>query len=580
MENEKRIGVYVCWCGTNIAKMVDVEAVAKQIALLPDVVISKDYKYMCSDPGQDLIIKDIKEHKLDRVVVAACSPRIHELTFRKALVNAGLNQYMFQMANIREHVSWVHTDYDIATKKAISLVAGAVNRIRWHESLDKRSVEINDATLVIGGGIAGLTAALEIADSGKQIHLIEKTGHLGGMLNNIDQLFPSMDSAQQLISSLVRKVSKHPLIKVYLNKTIEDIFGFIGNFEITFRENGDPEKTIKFGNVIVATGLKPFDPKNIYEYGYSRLPDVITSLELESMLKEGKVLTSKDAVPKNVAIIHCVGSRNKNFHEYCSRVCCATALKLANQLRSAFPSSHIYQVYDDMRAIGKECEEFYSSTARNGVTFLMFDQDDELPQVRKALDIDDCELIITMHEKLSGEQVEVPVDMIVLMVAMEAHNDSKMIGHGAGISTCGHGFFIERHPKLDPVATTTDGVYIVGSCQAPKDIPDTVSQARAAAARIMATIKAKSVEVEVTTAVTNEEVCCGCQTCVQVCPYRAISYDDEKSISVVNEVLCKGCGTCGSACPTGAIRSRHFTDKQILAQIKGLLSKAIELQEN
>ncbi len=575
---EIRIGVYICWCGTNISRMVDVEDVARELSEMPGVVISKDYKYMCSDPGQALIIKDIKEHKLNRVVVSACSPRIHELTFRKALENAGLNPYMFQMANIREQVSWVHDDREKATKKAKALVAAAINRVKWHESLDKRTVSINPSTLVIGGGIAGITAALELADTGSPVYLIEKTTELGGNMAKIDLTFPYLNSARQIIQEKIERTEHHPNIHVFKNTVVDEIFGYIGNFNSTIGNNGS-ETDLKFGNIVVATGLRPFNPSGLENYGYGKFPDVITSLEFEQKLLSGNILTNEGKDPENVVIIHCVGSRNQNEHEYCSRTCCMTALKYANQLRSAIPNANIYQAYADMRAFGKGCEELYTSTSRKGIMFLMFDQQNDLPVIRKADTGDSCKMVIEMNEKLSGEKIEIPADMVILMVGLEAHEDAKKVSHTVGISMDSNSFFMEKHPKLDPVATTTSGVYVVGNCQAPKDIPDTITQAKAATARIMGTIKQGEVEVEVITAVVNEDICCGCKTCIQVCPYTAITFDVIKGVSVVNEAICKGCGTCGSTCPTGAIRSRHFTDNQILSQIKGLLSKSLELKE-
>ena len=568
---EKRIGVYVCWCGTNIAKMVDVEGVAEEVGKLPNVVVSKNYKYMCSDPGQELIIKDIKEHKLNRVVVSACSPRIHELTFRKALTHAGLNPYMFEMANIREQVSWVHEDREEATKKAKALVTGAVARVAYHEALDKRTVEINPASLVIGGGISGLSAALEIADSGKKVYLLEKEAQLGGHTARVDLTFPYLIPARQILDPKIKRVENHPNIEVFKEAAIDEIFGYIGNFNADIKANGK-SKQIEFGNIIVATGLKPFDPSSVDLHGYGKLPNVVTSIEFEDMLKSGKVKTKDGKEPKNIAIIHCVGSRNNDYHEYCSRTCCMLGLKYANQLRTALPDSHVYEIYADMRSFGKGCEELYTETAKRGVMFLNFDQREGIPQITKGNPDECCDMLIHMKERLSNTNIEVPADMVVLLVGMEAREDAKEVAHHVGVSKCGNDFFIERHPKLDPVATTTDGVYIIGSCQGPKDITDSVAQARAAAARILATITQGTVEVELTTAEVNEDICCGCQTCVNVCPYTAISFDEEKSVSVVNEILCKGCGTCGSACPTGAIRARHFTDLQILSQIKGIMT--------
>ncbi|MBM3403830.1 MAG: CoB--CoM heterodisulfide reductase iron-sulfur subunit A family protein [Bacteroidetes bacterium] len=569
---EPRIGVYICWCGTNIAKMVDVEAVASEVSSMPHVVLAKNYKYMCSDPGQELIIKDIKVHNLNRVIVAACSPRIHELTFRTACEKAGINPYLFEMANIREQDSWVHTDRSEATKKAIDLVIAAIRRVRFHEALEKRSVSVNPATLVIGGGIAGMTASLEIAASGKQVYLVEKADHLGGMVAQLDLTFPHLSSAQQIIHPLIQRVKNNPNIKVFLNTQIQQVHGYIGNFNTTILQNGNESVEIEFGNIIAAVGLKPFDPVVIPEYGYKKIPDVVTSVEFEQMLLSGLIQTSEGKDPRNVAIIHCVGSRNKKFHEYCSRVCCMTALKYVHQIRAALPDANIFEVYADMRAYGKGHEEFYAHTTHKQIIFLMFDQQTGLPRIRKAGAADKCNIIIEMDELLSGISIEVPVDMVVLMTNMEAHDDVKEVVRSIGVSLCGNQFFIEKHPKLDPVATTTGGVYIVGGCQGPKDIPDSVSQARAAAARILATIAQESVPVEVTTAQVNELLCCGCQTCVRVCPYSAVSYDESKKSSVVNEVLCKGCGTCGAACPAGAIKCKHFTDSQILAEIEGIMS--------
>jgi len=567
---EKRIGVYICWCGSNISKMIDVQHIAKEAQNLPNVVMARDYKYMCSDPGQETLISDIKKHKLNRIVVAACSPRIHEPTFRRALEQAGINPYMFQMANIREQDSWVHIDREYASLKALSLIKAAVNRVQHHEALDKRFVEVNPATVVIGGGISGISAAIEIANAGKQVYLLEKTDALGGVAAKIDLSFPTLESIRQMLEPKIQQVNKHKLIDVILDCEIEDIKGYIGNFESTISQKGK-KKEITFGNIIIATGLKPFNPSVIEEYNYGKLPDVVTSLEMEKMLAQGKVITSEGMEPQSIAIIHCVGSRNSKYHPYCSRTCCSTALKYANQLNAMLPDSYIYDLYADMRTFGKGCEEFYANTSRQRIIFLMFDQENGLPQIKKASRNDKGGLVISLHEKLSNEDVEILADMVILMTGMEAQEDAKEIARLTGVSLCGNDFYIEKHPKLDPVATTTDGVYIVGNCQSPKDIPESISQAKAAAARVLATIAVGNKEVEVTTAHVNEEICCGCQTCIMVCPYTAIHFDEEKQVSVVNESLCKGCGTCGSSCPTGAIKSRHFTDIQIISQIEGLL---------
>lgn len=573
---ELRIGVYICWCGTNIAKMVDVEAASQECAKLPNVVLAKNYKYMCSDPGQDLIIKDIKGHKLNRIVVAACSPRIHELTFRKAIEKAGLNPYLFEMANIREQDSWVHTDRAEATQKAIELIIAAIHRVRYHSPLEKRSVAVHPATLILGGGISGMTAALEIANAGKQVYLVERTDRLGGHVVKFDLTYPHLSDAKQLIRPIIQRVSNHPLIRIFYGTEVDEVKGYIGNFTTVLNTPDDGEVELSFGNIIVAVGLKPFDPSKIEEYGYRKFPDVITSFEFEEMISAGRLLTKYGKEPRNIAIIHCVGSRNKKYHEYCSRTCCMVALKFTNQIRAALPNANIFEIYADMRAYGKGCEVFYAMTTHRQIIFLMFDQQGKLPVIREADRDDNCNMIITMDELLSGESIEVPVDMVILMVNMEAHENVKKVVHAVGVSMCGNQFMIEKHPKLDPVATTTSGVFIVGTCQGPKDIPDSVAQARAAAARVLATIATGTVPVEVTTAIVDEKLCCGCQTCVRVCPYSAVSYHVDKRCSEVNEALCKGCGTCGASCPAGAITSKHFTDRQILAQIEGVMSMSFK----
>ncbi|EKD51322.1 MAG: hypothetical protein ACD_62C00285G0003 [uncultured bacterium] len=495
---------------------------------------------------------------------------MHEPTFRRALANAGLNPYLFEMANIREHDSWVHEDRAQATEKALDLVSAAISRVAYHEVLDSRTVSINPATMVVGGGIAGMSAALEIANAGKKVFLVERTNKLGGLMSHLDGAYQDFHDISRSLNVKVEQVQKHPQISVYLNSELKDVFGYIGNFEAKITQQGK-DVDLKFGNIIMATGLKTFDPTVIPEYGYGKLANVVTSVDFERMLKNGKVHTKAGQTPKSVAIIHCVGSRNEKYHEYCSRNCCMTALKYSVQLKKALPKTRVYDLYADMRAFGKCGEDLYRQASENKVLFMMFDQQEGLPLISQSQEGDGAGLTITINDKLSQETLEVPADMVVLMVGVEAQADAKQMSHFVGISLCGHDFFIEKHPKLDPVATTTSGVYIVGSCQGPKDIPDSVSQARAASARVLGTICKGNVAVEVTTACVNEELCCGCQTCVTVCPYSAVSFNAEKKVSVVNEVLCKGCGTCGAGCPSGAIRCRHFTDEQIMSQIEGLL---------
>src|ERR1035437_1673971 len=412
-----RIGVYICWCGTNIAKIVDVEAVVRFASGLPNVVLSKSYKYMCSNPGQEMITQDIREHKLDRVVVAACSPNMHERTFRSALRSAGLNQYLFEMANIREQCSWVHTDPVEATEKAKALVSAAISRVELHESLETMSVDMCPNVLVIGGGITGMTAALELGDSGYTVYLVEKDDHLGGNLARVDLTAPYLYSARDLLTEKIMRIKDNRKIIVYLESKVTEVTGFIGNFKASIQSYDNKfnypgrKINVKIGNVVVCTGYKEFDASRIVHYGYGKLPNVITSFELEKMIRAGSIETKEGKVPKYVAIIHCVGSRTKEFHTYCSRVCCMTALKYASEIKSANPDCYISDVYIDMHAFGKGHEDFYRKSSEAKTLFLMYEKGDR-PVIHKADPKDDCEMLIEVNEKLSGEHIEIPADLV------------------------------------------------------------------------------------------------------------------------------------------------------------------------
>jgi heterodisulfide reductase subunit A2 len=572
MQNS-RIGVYICNCGTNIAKLVDCEAVSGFASQHPTVAIAKTYKYMCSNPGQEMILQDIHEHNLDGVVIAACSPRMHERTFRRVLQTAGLNPYMCDMANIREHCSWVHQDAAAATEKAKALTKAAVLRVEQHEPLERFSVDMCPSTLVIGGGIAGMTAALELAEAGYAVYLVEKKDHLGGNLTRADLTAPYLDSARDLITERITRVEENRNIQIMLDSQVKTLDGFIGNFTASIErdhQSADGNIRVQVGNVVVSTGYKEFDAARISHYGYGKLPNVITSFDFEKMLRAGCIQTKEGRIPQYVAIIHCVGSRSQEFHGYCSRVCCMTALKYVHEIKSAIPKCYVSDLYIDMHAFGKGHEDFYRKTSEVKTVFLMYGKN-EHPVIRKADPKDDCEMLIEVNEKLSGEVIEIPADLVILMVGMESREDAAQIARLVNISQDKDGWFIESHPKLDPVATTTDGIYIAGTCVAPKDIPDTVAQARAAAARILGKIARGKIEVDAVYAEVDETRCSGCRMCNELCPYSAIEFDEEKRRSKVISAVCKACGCCVASCPSGAIKGRHFTDQQIFAQIEGVL---------
>ncbi len=519
-----------------------------------------------------MIVQDIKDQNLDRVVVAACSPRMHEPTFRKALQKGGLNPYFLEMANIREQCSWVHEDQRGATDKAAALTRAAVRRVVFHEPLEKRYEDMTAATLVLGGGIAGLTAALELAGADQPVYLVERDDHLGGNVARVDLTAPYLDSARDIVTERIARVMESPRIEVLLESELVGLGGYVGNFMARVRALGDggAVRELPVGSVIVCTGYKPFDAERVHAYGYGRLPDVVTSFELERMLREGRVLTHKGVPPQYVAIIHCVGSRSELYHPYCSRVCCMTALKYGHEIKSNVPGAFVYDLYIDMHAFGKGCEDFYRRSAEMKTIFLMYKKG-TTPEIQRAGSRYDSEMLIVAHDLLCGEDIEIPADLVVLMVGMEARTDAGQVAHVVNISQDKDGWFIESHPKLDPVATTTDGVFIAGACQAPKDIPDSVDQARAAAARILQKIARGRIEVDAVFAEVDEQRCSGCRMCNELCPYVAIEYDEVKKRSHVISAQCKACGTCVAACPSGAIKGRHFTDEQIYAQIEGVL---------
>jgi heterodisulfide reductase subunit A len=660
----ERVGVYICHCGSNIAGVVDVEETARWAGEnLEDVVVSRDYKFMCSSLGQEMIEDDIKNEKLTRVVVAACSPHLHEKTFRRACSNAGLNPYLCQMTSVREQVSWVTEDGDAATAKAKAMIAGAVERVKLHEQLEPDHVPVNSTTLIIGGGIAGIQASLELADAGHPVVLVEREPSIGGHMAQFDKTFPTLDCAACILTPKMSDVESHSNITLMSYSEVEDISGYVGNFHVRIRKRARyideetctgcgiciekcPKKVVdlvfetgmgyrkavykpfpqavpkfpvidaeactyfekgtckaceKFcatdsidfeqedtfvemdvGNVILATGYQLFDASQIPQYGYGRLPNVFSSLEFERLCNaagptEGKIVL-RDGVtePKSVGIIHCVGSRDQRHHPYCSAICCMGSLKFGHLVMEK-TGAEVYSFYIDMRAPSKDYEEFYNRLMNEGMHFVRGRVADisDVPR----LPGEDGKLVIQVEDTLLGKQRRIPVDMVVLMSALEPRWDADDMALQFGISCGTAGWFTERHPKLDPVATMTDGIFIAGTCQGPKDIPATVAQAAAASARVQGMITTGSVEIEPVVASIDKEKCSGCRICNALCPYNAIEYLEDEKVSNINTILCKGCGTCVAACPAKAISGSHFRDDQIFAEIEGLLfdaSPAIE----
>jgi len=572
MVQEPRIGVYVCHCGVNIAATVDVAEVAGAAAELPGVVISRDYTYMCSDPGQALIRQDIQEFGLNRVVVASCSPRMHEPTFRSAAQQQGVNPYQVEMANIREQCSWVHKDQEQATKKAKSLVASAVAKARHLHALEEREVDVTPGVVVIGGGVAGMAAALDIADTGLPAYLVEKEGHLGGRVADLNRTFPTMESVPELLEPLIERVEHHPNITVLLNSRVSQVDGYVGNFEVNVAEggtgDGDPprERPLSVGAIIVATGYDVFDPDRKPEFGYSNYPNVITSLEMEERLMNGD-LTVGGRNPERVAFIQCVGSRDIQLgNPHCSRVCCMYTAKQSRLVRESLPDANVTVFYIDVRTFGKGSEEFYDEARSKGVRYRRGNVSEIY---RKPGDPD--RVVLVAEDTLLGEPIEFEADLVVLAVGMEPRGGAGEISQLLKLPRSADGFFLEAHPKLRPVDTAMEGVFLAGCCQGPKDIQDTVAQAKAAASSALIPLVRGSVPVESATAVVSEELCAGCGMCVDVCPYDAPAMDQLWGVSRINAVLCKGCGACAVTCPSKAIRLQHFTAEQVLAQVDALV---------
>lgn len=662
MTEKPKLGIYVCHCGVNIAANVDVEELTRYAESLPGTVVARNYSYMCSDPGQLLMRDDIKNLGVNRVVVAACSPRMHEPTFRKTLKEAGLNPYYLEVANIREHCSWVHPDKEAGTKKAKMLLAAAVAKARMLEPLEEKEVEAEPSAMVMGAGVAGIQAALDVADAGFQVYLVEKTPSVGGRMAQLDKTFPTLDCSACILTPKMVDAASHPNIELLAYSEVEDIGGFVGNFEVKIRKKAryvdtskctgcgdcadvcrvknripsefnegtgkrsaiylpfpqavpakftiDPERClfltkgkcgkepkcvevcnakaidfeqedeileIKVGAIIVATGFDVFDAARKPEYGYSENPAVITGLEMERLVSAtgptaGKILVGEGEnakEPKEVAFIQCVGSRDQSVgNEYCSRVCCMYTAKQAHLIKEKIPDANIRVYYMDVRAFGKGFEEFYDRVRREGVRYIRGNPSEIYRKGDKT--------VIKAEDTLTATPLEDEVDLVVLAVGLEPKKDAREVIDLLRLSQSSDKFFMEAHPKLRPVDTSSDGVFLAGCCQAPKDIPDTVAQAKGAAASALIPLSLGKVKVEAQVAFVDESTCRGCGFCVEICPYTAIELTEVNQmghmvkVAKVNEALCKGCGACVGGCLSGSIQAKSFMDRQILPQIAAL----------
>ncbi len=656
-----RVGVFICHCGENIARTVDCARVAEYAATLPGVAHAVDYRYMCSDPGQRLIETAIREHGLTGVVVASCSPHMHEVTFRRTVARAGLNPFLCEMANIREQCSWVHEDREAATAKACELVRLMVEKVKWNTALEPIHVPVTRKALVIGGGIAGIQAALDIANGGREVILVEKGPSIGGHMAQLSETFPTLDCSQCIMTPRMVEVKNHPNITLYTYAEVEKVDGYIGNFAVTIRKKARcvdealctgcgecqskcpqgklktsvipnefdlglsrrpaiyvpfpqavpnvpvidkehcryfqdgkcgvcqkvcPAKAVDFtqtdqvvteqvGAIVVATGYDVMSSGEYGEYGGGRYPDVIDGLQFERLLSAsgptgGEVKRPSDGkVPETVVFIACAGSRDRSHGvPYCSKICCMYTAKHAMLYKHKVHHGQAYIFYMDIRAGGKNYDEFVRRAIEEEGAVYLRGRVSRLYQKNG-------QLIVKGADTLSGQPVEIAADLVVLATAIQARPGSDALAQMLKVPYDGYGFLSEAHPKLRPVETNSAGVYLAGACQAPKDIPETVAQASAAASKVLGLFSMEQMEREPTVSVVNERTCIGCFDCERVCPFGAIEHREIrdrrgnllKVVSHVNEGVCAGCGACATTCRSGSIELRGYTDEQVFAQI-------------
>jgi len=552
-----RIGVFVCHCGINIGGVVDVPSVVEYAKTLSNVVYAEDNLYTCSQDTQERIKEAISEHKLNRVVVASCTPRTHEPLFQETIREAGLNRYLFEMANIRDQCSWIHMrEPKKATRKAKDLVKMAVAKARLIEPLKRLPLDVAPRGLVIGGGISGMISALRLTEEGYEVYLIEKERELGGQARDIYYTLEGED-AQKFLGELINKVKSNERIHLFTGAKIENIEGFVGNFKTTIKIDSSLQE-LEHGIIIVATGAKEYQPT---EYLYGKDKRIITQRELEKLIVNGKF----DINTKNsIVMIQCVGSRNDK-HPYCSRICCSEAIKNALKIKEMNKKANVYILYRDIRTYGFK-EDYYQKAREEGVIFIRYEEGKE-PEVKKGKE----KLEILIKELILKENLLINADLVVLSTGVVFSEDNEELAQMLKVPLNEDGFFLEAHVKLRPVDFATEGIFLCGLAHSPKFIEESISQANAAVSRACTILSKEKILAEGIVANVDEDMCSGCGICKAVCVYNAIEIDEEKRVAKVNEALCKGCGTCTGACPSGAINQRGFKREQILAMAKAAL---------
>ncbi len=654
-----KIGVYICWCGVNIGGVVDVPKLCEYARTLPNVALASEYKFMCSDIGQGMIMEDIRAGKVNRVVVSACSPRMHEENFRRTCEEGGLNKYLYEQANIREHCTWVTmNDVPGATRIAKDHIRMAVAKSGALKPLKVTTVKVEPATLVVGAGIAGINAALDLANSGYKVYLVEKSPTVGGHMAQLDKTFPTMDCSSCITTPKMSEVARNPNIELMTYSEVVSLDGYVGNFQVRIekyphyidqnictgcghcidicpvecanefdlgmkprkaiylsfpqavpgeytidmnhcircgicaeacptsavRYDDKPEYVdVKVGTIILATGFQPYDATRMGQYGFGRHKNVINALQMERLLSsygptEGKVKRPSDLKePKSIVWVQCVGSREftGKGRKYCSRVCCMYATKQARSYKEKHPDTQLFIFYIDLRAFGKGYEEFYNDTAKNyGIKFIR-------GRVAEILEGENDNVIIRAEDTTLQRPIELEVDMVVLSIGLEPREDIDDIARIFNVTATKteDGFLMEAHPKLRPVDTLTDGIFVAGNVVGPKDIPDTVAQAKAAASSAATLMSQKEVEIIPYYATVLDYKCAGCKSCIGLCPFNAITFNEIESVAEINDIMCKGCGTCVAACPSKAIIQNHFDDAQILPMIETAIIKKPKQEE-
>ena len=660
----QKIGVFVCWCGSNIAATVDVQAVSDALAKEPGVVFSTNYQYMCSQAGQDMIAEKIHELGLTGVVICSCSPRMHEATFRKTCEKAGLNPYMVEIANIREQCSWIHKDKETGTEKAIILGRAAIAKVQLNAPLTAGTSPVVKRALVIGGGIAGIQTALDIADAGFPVDIVEKKPTIGGKMTQIDKTFPTLDCAACILTPKMVDAAQNENIRIISYAEVEEVKGFVGNFNVKIRKKARfvdetkctgcglctekcPQKKVpnefnlgldnrraiyipfaqavpkvatidpnyctmlktgkcgvcskvctagaidykqqdeiieeQYGAIVAATGFEPISMEKFDEFAYSQSPDVVTSLEFERLMNAagptgGTLLRPSDgAHPHTLVFVQCVGSRcdgGEKGKPYCSKICCMYTAKHAMLTREKYPDTEVYVFYIDVRTPGKNFDEFYRRAVEDyGVHYVKGMVGKVVPENGK--------LKVQASDLLGGQQLHIDADMVVLAAAIEPDKSARPLATMLTASMDTNDFFTEAHPKLRPVESPTAGVFLSGVCQGPKDIPETVAQAGAAASKVIGLLNKDHLICNPCVASSNELMCNGCSACEKVCPYGAISYIDKefrgpnrttllRRVAQVNPAVCQGCGACTVACPSGAMDLAGFSNAQIMSEVDAI----------